>query len=86
MLEHFLGNMKRLVGRPAIGLFRELDFFGSKWRAVGAVRVNLIRRAIGDLTPHDDQRWYGVIRLEFAVCCPQGGQVVDVINPQYEPS
>ena len=56
VLERLVGDEERLLAGVAVDLLGELDLLVAQRRAVGAVRVLLVRRARGDVGAHDDQR------------------------------
>ena len=55
VLERLVGHEERLQARVAVDLLRELDLLVAERRAVGAVRVLLVRRAGRDVGADDDQ-------------------------------
>src|SRR5262249_18963788 len=50
-------NVELRVFRPAIIPLGQSDFFLAQRLAVSSARVLLVRRAVGNMAVHDDQRW-----------------------------
>ena len=54
--QRLLGDMEWLEARPAQALLRQLHFFLAERRAVRLGGVLLVRAAVRDVRPHDDER------------------------------
>ena len=54
--QHLFGHEELLVFRPAVGPLGQADLLVTQRGAVGAVRVVLVRSAVGDHALDDDQR------------------------------
>jgi hypothetical protein len=58
-----LGQAKRGLLRPAEKLLGALHLLSAEGRTMGLRLVLLARAAVGDVSPHDDQRWLCALSL-----------------------
>ena len=86
MLVHAVRDQEFRVLRPTIIVFGEPDFFFAQRLAVRRAGVLFVRRAVGDVAVHDDQR--GPVRgvVERFERPRQHLQIVGVADPRDVPA
>src|SRR5689334_19125891 len=57
-LHDAIRNIKFAIGRPAVSALRCGNFTFTKRLAMRFLCVLLVRRAVGDVAAHDDERWH----------------------------
>ncbi len=87
VLQRLLGDVERLVGlRPSEILLGRHDFVGTEGLAMRGGGVLLLRAAVADVRPGDDQRWTRRIGLRFGDGFVDRVEIVDVRNVQHLPA
>jgi hypothetical protein len=86
MFPHAIGHEKLGLFGPAIIAFRCPDLFFTQWFAMRRAGVLFCRRAVGDVTVHDDERGTVVGFFERRKRARQHFLVVGITDPQDVPA